>query len=95
VDEGAASLQEVLTEAEIAAFGVAKEQRGKSGARGIPVNEWFASDWECGKDARRQLKEALRREGSAVAEELGRSIGQSFGKRRGCSVKRGRLNCWS
>jgi hypothetical protein len=36
--------------------------------RGFPVNEWF-SDWEC-KDARRRLKEALRREGSAVAEEL-------------------------
>jgi exonuclease III len=67
VDEGATLLQEVLIEAEIAAFGVAKEQRGESGAREFPVNEWF--DLEC-KDARRGLKEALRREGSAVAEEL-------------------------
>jgi hypothetical protein len=68
VDEGAAMLQEVLTEAGIAAFGVAKEQRGESGARGVPINvEWF--DWEW-KDARRRWKEALRREGSAVAEEL-------------------------
>jgi hypothetical protein len=67
VEKGAALLQEVLTEAGIAAFGVAKEQRDESGARGFPVNEWF--DWEC-KDARRRLKEALRWEGSAVAEEL-------------------------
>jgi phosphate uptake regulator len=67
VEEGAALLQKVLTEAGIAAFGVAKEQRDESGARGFLVNEWF--DWEC-KDARRRLKEALRREGSAVAEEL-------------------------
>jgi hypothetical protein len=90
VEEGAAFMQELLTEAGIAAFGVAKEHRDESGARGFPVNEWF--DWEC-NDARRRLKEALRREGSAVAEEL-RSIGQLFGKRLGgCSVKRGRLNC--
>jgi succinate dehydrogenase/fumarate reductase flavoprotein subunit len=67
VEERAALLQEVLSEAGIAAFEVAKEQRDESGARGFPVNEWF--DWEC-KDARRRLKEALRREGSAVAEEL-------------------------
>jgi hypothetical protein len=59
VDEGAAMLQEVLTDAGIAAFGVAKEQRG--GPRGFPANEWF--DQKC-KDARRRLKEASRREGS-------------------------------
>jgi hypothetical protein len=67
VEEGAALLQKVLSEAGIAVFGVAKEQRDESGARGFPVNKWF--DWEC-KDARRRLKEDLRREGSAVAEEL-------------------------
>jgi hypothetical protein len=67
VEEGATLLQEVLSEAGIAAFGVAKEQRDEIGARGFPVNEWF--DWEC-KDARRRLKEALRRKGSAVAGEL-------------------------
>jgi hypothetical protein len=49
---------DVLTEAGIAAFGVAREQRGESGAREFPFNEWF--DWEC-EDARRRLKEALRR----------------------------------
>jgi hypothetical protein len=43
VEEGAALLQEVLTEAGIATFGVAKERRGESGARGFPVNEWFGS----------------------------------------------------
>jgi hypothetical protein len=58
-------VQEVLTKAGIAAFGVAKEQRG--GVRGFFVNEWF--DREC-KDARRRLKEVSRHEGSAVAEEL-------------------------
>jgi hypothetical protein len=43
VYEGAALLQEVLTEAGIAAFGIAKEQRDKSVSGGFPDNEWF--DW--------------------------------------------------
>jgi hypothetical protein len=36
VEEGAALLQEMLTKAGIAAFGVAKEQRDESGTRGFP-----------------------------------------------------------
>ena len=66
VGESAMTLQNVLREVGMAAFGAAKS--GSSGkAKGFPSNGWY--DAEC-KQARQRLREALERPDSGAAEAL-------------------------